>query len=60
MALHSSIALLCHPQDWAGAFLRANEADRFASLCRTVRRAGLIWGLLAFSGGARVIGGPAR
>jgi glycosyltransferase involved in cell wall biosynthesis len=49
MALHSSIDLLLHPRDWAGTFLRADEAERFASLCRTVRRAGLIWGLLAFS-----------
>jgi len=49
MALHSLVGLLLQPRDWAGSFLRANKAERFASLCRTLRRLGMIWGLLTYT-----------
>src|SRR4029453_8118887 len=48
-AIHALIELLMHPREWAGSFLHPNEAVRFASRCRTLRRMGMIWGLLAFS-----------
>ena len=49
MAMHSLVELLLHPKEWAGSWLRAHEAARFASRCEVRRRVGVTWGLLAYS-----------
>ena len=60
MAIRSLIQLLMHPKEWAGGWLRADEASRFANRCQVRRRLGMIRGLLAHDSSSTTNGSDRR